>query len=440
MPHISSSNKESSVINKTSNQPLALALEAHAQKSSRAKKLIIVAVVLVVAYFFLAGGKNQENKTQFQTAEVMRGDLHVTVAASGTLEPTNVVTIGSEISGTISDVYADINDPVTKGQLLVQIDTATLEDTLEKSKAALASAKAAVAQAEATLKEEKADLARQQELSRLSNNRLPSKADLDAAEASVARAEANLVSATAEVAQAEATVRANDTNLKKASISSPIDGIVLSRDIEPGQTVAATYSAPDLMEIAEDLSKMELVVYVDEADVGQVKAGQVAHFTVDAWPTRTYPATISRVSYGSTTTDNVVTYKTTLIVDNPDLSLRPGMTASAQINTQSRERVLLVPNAALRFTPPKPEVQEDKDKESLLSSILPRPPRRERKQPPTSLKEGETKDLWTLDNMGDPSPVAVTVGVTNGSLTEVSGAGLKEGMKIITGSITTTGN
>ena len=397
-----------------------------------------VVLVFIIAGVYFLFGRDTETKNQitFQTGTITRGDLHVSVAAAGTLEPTNVVTIGSEVSGTISDVLVDVNDRVTKEQLLVQIDTSTLQDMIEKSAAALTASKAYVVQAEATLKERQASFARQRELARLSNNRLPSKADLDATRATVTRAEADLESAKAAVAQAEATLRSNETSLAKASIRSPIDGVVLSRSVDPGQTVAASFSAPKLMEIAEDLSKMELQVYVDEADVGQIKEGQDATFTVDAWPNRTYSARITRVSFGATQTGNVVSYKTTLIVDNADLSLRPGMTASAVINTASRTNALLVPNAALRFSPPEPEAEEQSS--SILASLLPRPRFHTRSRSASGGKEGGAKNIWTLEN-GVPVPLSVTVGMTNGTLTEISGEKIREGLNVITGSTTMDG-
>ena len=353
--------------------------------------------------------------------------MFVTVAASGTLEPTNVVTVGSELSGTASAVLVDINDRVKKGDLLVQLDPSKLNDAITKSQAALEAAQAGVRQAEATVAETKSTLTRLQELDKLSNHRLPAKSDMDSAKAAYDRATANLASAQASVAQAQATLSSDKINLEKANIRSPIDGIVLSRSIDPGQTVAASLSAPTLFEIAEDLAKMELQVDVDEADVGQVKEGQDATFTVDAYPGRTYPAKVTRVSFGATTTDNVVTYQTTLTVDNSDLSLRPGMTASATISTQTRNNVLLVPAAALRFSPP--AAQAASSSGGIVSSLMPRMPRQAARQ-----NNGTgAPAVWVLEN-GAPTQHQVTKGASNGTLTEVSGEGLTAGQEVITGS------
>ncbi len=408
---------------------LLTTLQSQTSHASRTKQILGALAVLAVAVFSYRHYSGDETTITYQTTPITQGDLHVTVAASGTLEPTNVVTIGSELSGIVSSVSVDVNDRVQKGQLLAQLDPSKLNDTITKSEAALAAAEAGVKQAEATLQEANASLSRQRELARLSNNRLPSKAEMDTAVAAVARAVADKASAEATVAQAQATLSSDKTNLEKASIRSPIDGVVLSRSIEPGQTVAASLSAPTLFEIAEDLSQMELQVDVDEADVGQVKTDQTATFTVDAYPGRTYPATITRVSYGATTTDNVVSYLTTLKVDNNDLSLRPGMTASATINTETRSNVLLVPSAALRYSPP--ATDKPADSRGIVASLMPRMPSQPRAQ--TQRNDGPSQTIWILEN-NVPKAYTVTRGSTSGNLTEVSGDGLQAGLPVITGS------
>ena len=248
-------------------------------------------------------------------------------------------------------VLVDENDRVKKGQVLAQLDLAKLKDAVTKSRATLAAAEAQVLQAQATMEEARAQLARFKQVAELSGGKVPSKSELATAEANLKRAEANEASARASVTQARANLQSDETNLGKASIRSPIDGVVLTRKVEPGQTVAAALQAPVLFTLAEDLAKMKLQVDVDEADVGQVRVGQTATFTVDAWPGRKYTGVITRVGYGSQTKDNVVSYPTVLAVSNDDLSLRPGMTGTADIVTVTRENVLLVPNAALRFTP-----------------------------------------------------------------------------------------
>jgi HlyD family secretion protein len=251
---------------------------------------------------------------------------------------------------------------------------------------------------------------------------------MDTSVANLKRAEANEASTRASVAQAKATLQSDETNLAKADIRSPINGVVLTRKVEPGQTVAASFQAPVLFTLAEDLSKMELQVDIDEADVGKVQAGQKATFSVDAWPGRSFNAVITRVSYGSQVKEGVVSYLAVLEVDNSDLSLRPGMTGTADITTLTRKNALLVPNAALRFVPPKPGTEKKKSRSAVMSVLIPRPPR----QPPKEAAQtGVSPRVWVLRD-GRAEPVDVTTGATNGRVTEITGGALKPGMQVIT--------
>jgi HlyD family secretion protein len=268
----------------------------------------------------------------------------------------------------------------------------------------------------------------------LSGGKVPSKTELDSAEAALQRAIASEASARASVAQNRAALKSDRTNLAKASIVSPIDGVVLARKVEPGQTVAASLSAPVLFKLAEDLAKMELQVKVDEADVGKVREGQGASFTVDAWPGRKYTARITRVNFGSITTDQVVSYETTLQVDNHDLSLRPGMTASAEITAIQLNDVLLIPNAALRFSPP--ETAAPKKSGGLVSAMLPRPPAPREKKAGTEKKSGGAQRIWVLRN-GQPVAVELATGYTDGKHTQVTGGDLKPGEPVITDTLET---
>jgi HlyD family secretion protein len=357
------------------------------------------------------------------------------VTATGTLAATNSVEVGCELSGTAKTVRADYNDIVKTGQVLADLDTSKLDAQLTQSKAALEAAKAKVQQAQATVKETQAKLAQYRKVKELSNNKVPSQAEFDAAEAALARGMADEANTKAAVAQAQASIDATETELRKAVIRSPIDGIVITRSIEPGQTVAAAMQAPILFTLAEDLTKMKLQVNVDEADVGQVRKGQPATFTVDAYPDRTFEARISQVRYGSSTVDGVVTYLTVLQVENGDLSLRPGMTATAEIVVQKVEKAILVPAAAVRFTPP---VQvEKKQSSSLLGSILPHPPSPENTQPPqeASLSKKQQR-VWILKE-GKPVAIPVTIGPTNGTMVQVRSGDVKPGMALLTD--TTTG-
>ncbi|MFT3831559.1 MAG: efflux RND transporter periplasmic adaptor subunit [Opitutaceae bacterium] len=374
----------------------------------------------------------------FVTAPVTRGDLTLTITATGNLEPTNEVTIGSELSGTIAAVFVDSNDRVTQGQPLAQLDTSKLEKQILSYRAAVDSAKANVAQAEATLAEAESALTRQQELQRLSGGKMPSKADLDAAVATAARARADLASARAAVSQTEATLASNERDLAKAIIRSPTDGIVLTRSVEPGQTVAASLSAPELFVIAESLEHMKLEVTIAEADIGRVAVGQSSTFTVDAWPDRAYSAKVTKVAFGSSTTDNVVTYATELEVENTDLSLRPGMTATAEITVAARAGVLTVPAAALRYTPAAPAASSA-EKKSFLQSIMPMPPRPSAAKRPASTETARpagTGRVWTVSGEEAPRPLELKVGLSDGRRTEVSGEGLGEGLAVITNSLT----
>lgn len=390
----------------------------------------VVAVVLLLLALNRLGSDN--SATRFQTQQAQEGDLTVIVTATGTLAATNSVDVGSELSGTAKTVRVDFNDVVKKGQILAELDTSKLEAQLTQAKAALEAAKAKVLQAQATVKETQAKLVQYRKVRELSNNKVPSQAEFDAAEAALARAIADEANTKAAVAQAQATVDATETELRKAIIRSPINGIVITRSIEPGQTVAATMTAPVLFNLAEDLTKMKLQVNVDEADVGQVHKGQTATFTVDAYPDRTFDARISQVRYGSSTTDGVVIYVTELQVDNKDLSLRPGMTATAEIVVQNVKKAVLVPLAALRFTPP---VQEERERSgSLVSAILPHPPRMQKGQnePDTNKKK---QNVWVLKD-GKPMAIPVTVGASNGTVAEVLSGDVKPGTALITDVVT----
>ena len=342
------------------------------------RRWVIVASVVAVAIVAVIAGISRGAKTldpQYVMAPVERGDLSLTVTATGNLEPTNKVTVGSELSGTALEVLVDTNDRVTKGQPLAKLDTRKLSQQIAGSRAALASAKAKVSEAQATEVEKASALSRAEELKKLSDGKAPSKADMDTAIAAADRARADLLSAEATVDEAKAQLETFETDLGKATIAAPIDGIVLTRRLEPGQTVAASFTAPELFVIAENLERMKLQVAVAEADIGGVKEGQIATFTVDAWPDRSYSAKVIKAAYGSTVTDNVVTYETELEVANEDLSLRPGMTATVDISTAKAKGVLLVPSAALQFDlEATAKAKSATPKKSFLQSIVPSPP------------------------------------------------------------------
>jgi HlyD family secretion protein len=367
----------------------------------------------------------------YSTQTAARGNLTLTVTANGTLQPTRTISVGSELSGTVLRVNVDVNDKVKKGQVLVELDTAKLNDQILRAQATLSAASSKVEQTQATVAEAAASLARYEEVAQLSGGKVPSKAELSSARATLARAKADEASARASVRDALAALSTDQINLSKASIAAPADGVVLTRSVDPGNAVAASLQAVTLFTVAEDLSKLRLWVYVDEADVGAVKVGQSATFTVSAFLARKFPARITRVGFGSTITDNVVTYLTYLDVDNADLNLRPGMTATATIIASTRTNVLLVPNTALRFTPTV-AAADSKAKTSVFASMGPRMPGGNRKSAAAGASTATAKQLWVLPKDGKPVAVAVTPGISDGHMTEITGGDLKAGMEVIT--------
>jgi HlyD family secretion protein len=395
-----------------------------------------LAALIVLAAGYLIFGRGAASKTSYVTQEVTRGDMTVTVTATGNLEPRNQVDIGSELSGTIRTVNVDVNDEVKAGQVLAVLDTTRLRAQVLQAASSLASAEARVLQGEASVKEVRANFARLQKVRELSGGKLPSQQDLDVSEAAVARAEGEVAAAKAAVAQSRANLEAVRTDLSKAEIRSPINGVVLVRAVEPGQTVAASLQVATLFTLAEDLKKMELHVSVDEADVGSVEVGQKGTFTVDAFPSRTFSAHITQVHFASNNTQKnatstanaasatstgVVTYETVLEVDNSDLLLRPGMTATAEIVTTSIDDAVLVPNAALRFTPEgvqAPGARVATPQSSPLSALM---PQMRRRPDAAGGQQGAARRMgrvWILED-GAPALVVFRPGASDGRMTQV---------------------
>jgi len=389
-----------------------------------------VLLLAAVGAFWLQ--RSAADGLQYQTQEIRRGDLTVTVTATGNLAPTNEVEVSSELSGIIRTVAVDYNARVTVGQPLAHLDDTKFAAAVMKSRAALAAARAQLQEARATLLKNQQNLKRIQQARQLSGGRSASESELESAEAELERARAEEAVAKAAIQQAEATLIADENDLAKAVIASPVDGIVLTRSVDPGQTVAASLQAPVLFTLAEDLAEMELRVDVDEADVGLVQEGQTATFTVDAYPERTFQAVITQVRYGSETTDGVVTYKAVLKVDNPDLALRPGMTATADITIQKIANVLLVPNAALRFTPPQPKAKGGG--RGLFEVLMPRPPRSGARPGTEAKGDGKRQRVWVLKD-GQAVPTEVTVGATDGAFTAVTGGDLAPGTALVVGAL-----
>lgn len=412
-------------------------------------------VLLAILYWWFGGSSTPG----YATASVERGNLVTTVSATGKLAPTNQVTVGSQLSGLVVKVLVDVNDRVTKGQPLAEIDPEQIEDQIRQGRAQLAANEAQIGQARATLAETQAQLARLEEVSRLSGGRVPSGTEMQTGRANVQRAQAALKVAQANVLASQAALSQNQTQRARAIIQSPVSGVVLARQIDPGQTVAASFNTPTLFVIAEDLAKMKLEVAIDEADVGAVKDGQKASFTVDAFPGRTFPATITRVDIGSnlsasaasssstttssSTSSQVVSYAADLSVANEKLDLRPGMTATADIVTTEKHDVLLVLNAALRFTPQTQSVSESGGITSALA-----PPRGRRGQSTertATIARGAAQTVYVKGEDGKPRAVQITTGDTDGFKTEVLSGDLKLGMEVITsqlasGSTASTGS
>lgn len=397
-------------------------------RSARAKRVLRIAGALLVAwvvFFAFSGPDENKNAPRYVTAPVARGDLTVTVAATGTLAPVNQVDVGSEISGTIQSVAVDFNDRVQRGQVLAKLDTSELEARVVQMRAALEGAQARVRQAQATALETRLKFQRCKDLA---ERGWCARQDLDTLQAAHSRAQADEAAARAQVAQTRATLDAELTRLRKAAIRSPINGVVLKRQIEPGQTVAASLQTPVLFTLAENLKQMELRVAVDEADVGKVSRGQRAVFNVDAYPQREFNARIEQVRQAPQTVQGVVTYETILSVDNADLALRPGMTATAQIVVNELQDAILIPNAALRFTPPPPSAGgEDGD---FMSKLFPRMGRRPQQNARDVSAPGK-QSVWALQ-VGRPTEIEVQVGASDGRHTQLLAGQLAPGAQLIT--------
>lgn len=367
---------------------------------------IVVAIVGVVAAGAAYYWMRPTAPVRYDTARVTRGDIVATVTATGEITPRRTVDVGAQISGRVAAVHAEVNDHVHAGDLLVEIDTTLLAAAVGEARANVASAAASLDLARASLAEARSTSARN---TALRERDLASAAVVESGEAAEARASAEVAGARARLAVARAGLERATIDLDRARIVAPIDGVVLTRTVEPGQTVASSFSTPVLFQIAEDLAFMELHVDVDEADVGRVREGQNATFVVDAYPTRTFTASIVRLVFASHIVERVVAYEATLSIENADLALRPGMTATATIETDRHAGVLTAPNRALRFQP--------------AAAARFGPPR-------TSTAEGPR--LFVLEN-NVPMPRPVTIGGTDGSVTEVSGEGITEGLEVVLG-------
>ncbi len=398
------------------------------QKAGRRKWAYALAVLVVaglgaLGYAFFG---SSEPQVSYATTPVERGDLTVEVTATGTLQPLTTVDVSSELSGVVRAVAVEENQHVNKGDVLATLDTAKLSAQVDSSKASVQAAQADVENAQATLSQAEQTFQRSDTLSKRG---LVSAQDLDTAKTARDVAKIAVDSANAKLAIARANLKLNQIDLDNAVIYAPIDGVVLTRSVDPGQTVASSLSAPVLFVIAQDLKSMQLQAAIDEADVGSVAIGQKAHFTVDAYPDRSFQASISDISFASTTTDGVVTYNADLAVDNSDLALRPGMTATASIVTREARGVLLVPSSAFRFSPAQTASRRSFSLRDLFSPRIGRFGARDNGNG-TAGEQG-TRTLWVLRD-GQPHRVQVKTGDTDGERSEIL-SGLSEGDQVITG-------
>ncbi|EAQ27670.1 Secretion protein HlyD [Erythrobacter sp. NAP1] len=402
-------------------------------------KYWLPALIILILIFAISRCSGGDGEVTYITEEVTEGSLELTVTATGNLRPTNQVTVGSEVTGPVDQVLVDVNDRVTRGQVIAIINTEIIDQQIAQSRANLNAARASLVQAQASLEATNAQLVRFREVRELSGGRVPSLIELDQAEAAAARDEAAVSSARANIQAAEATLRANLTTRSRAVIRAPVTGVVLARQIEVGQTVVAAFNTVTLFVIAEDLAAMQLRVSIDEADVGQVAAGQDATFTVDAYPGRRFPATLDRVDLASGNTVNeqaggaaaaagasVVNYEARLSVQNPEGLLRPGMTATATIATDTTGSVKLVPNAALRFRPG--QQNEDEGGGVLNVSVG-----LEREDQQATIGVGSRQTVQVLQDDGTLKAVEVITGRSDGRTTAVQSDELEAGTKVVTG-------
>jgi len=378
------------------------------------KKIVIG--ILIIA--FVAGGvllamRENGDFQNFKTEKASRGDIRSTVTATGTVNPVKTVLVGTQVSGTIKTLHVDFNSFVKKGQLLAQIDPSTFEAQVDQAKASLFSAEANVEKAEAALLEAKRALVRNKALF---SSDLIARSDLDTSETNEMSATAQLKAARAQVEQSRAALRVAETNLRYTRIISPVDGMVISRNIDVGQTVAASFQTPTLFNIAQDLSRMQIDTNVDEADIGMIRFSQPVEFTVDAYPDKTFRGLVSVIRNAPITVQNVVTYDVVVLVQNPEFILKPGMTANVAIITATKKDVLKIPNAALRF-------QMDR------GTKADRAPAAEARKGGKS-QERKGPGIWLLENK-TPKRVIISPGISDGNNTEIVAGNVKEGDEVI---------
>jgi HlyD family secretion protein len=403
----------------------ALGLTTGQRRGRLTKRLIWAALAIALglaAYWFYARQQTSATTISYETVPAVVSDVIVSVSATGTIQPITQVDIGSEASGVVREVLVDDNSLVKTGDVLAVLDPTRLDAQRSRVASQLLVAEAKLAEANATLSERQLTENRQKSLRAKG---LSTGQDMDTAEAATLRAVASLAAAKADISAAKADLQIIDTDISKTRVLSPIDGVVLKRSVEPGQTVAASLQAPVLFQIAQDLKRIQLEAAVDEADMGSVKVGQAATFTVDAYRGRNFPARIERLSFAPETVDGVVTYKAILSADNDDLSLRPGMTATARIVVEEYKQALTIANEALRFTPPR---QQEAESFSITRMFMPRFPRAQRGK-----REASKDGMRSIYILKDEKPVETKIktGATDGKVTVVLEGELKADAPVI---------
>jgi HlyD family secretion protein len=387
------------------------------------KTLVAIAVAIALAAGGYAYYRSRADKpVPYRTAEVERGDVSENVTATGTINAVTTVQVGSQVSGTVVQLYADFNSHVRKGQVIARIDPSRYKADLDQSRGNLANATAQLEKSKIVLADAERTLRRNEELLR---SGFIAQSDYDAALTARDSALAARKSAEGVVAQSTGALSSSEANLEYTSIHSPVDGIVISRNVDVGQTVAASFQTPTLFTIAQDLTRMQVDANVDEADIGKTKSGQKVTFTVDAWPEKVFSGAISQVRYSPTVTQNVVTYNVIVQVENRDLLLRPGMTANVSILIRKESGVLRVPNAALRYRP----------SEKKAEGRSPAAGSGKRK----GEREGGTR-VYVLDDKGLPKAVPVEPGISDGSFTQVVKGELTEKSRVVVGEIKANSN
>ncbi|GFO60048.1 RND transporter [Geomonas silvestris] len=389
------------------------------------KKIIGIAVALValigVGYQFL----KKPPAPQFKTLKVERGSILSAVSATGTLNAVVTVQVGTQVSGTLAKLYVDYNSPVKKGQPIAQIDPALLGAAVQQATGNVLSAEANLAKARVTLADTKRTLSRNRQLL---EQGIIAQSDLDSAQTAYDSAQAGVSAAEASLVQSKGALKQAQTNLTYSTIRSPVDGIVVSRSVDVGQTVAASFQTPTLFTIAQDLTKMQIDTSVDESDISRVKLGQTATFTVDAYPDQQFTGTVVQIRNAPVVNQNVVTYVTVIAVDNRDLRLKPGMTANVSVQTQKKDTVLKLPSAALRFKP-----KPGKDEKPGAPKTAPQDGAGAAGKPPVAtdrVKKGPSQKVYLLKGQ-QPVPVSVTTGISDASFVEVVAGSLKEGDEVI---------